>query len=134
MLVFPFSESSALRRQYCFFKSDIAATKRAHGYLLLGLTQDSKDLLRFRTNVFPHEYPPIIYFAINDETHKGEQSYSTRSKKRKTEKRTIISEGGKELVNSINECVLNVLNCNIPLSTCLERKLKKHVDSPPAGF
>ena len=40
--------------------------------------------------------------------------------------RAIISEGGKELINSINECVLNVLVGNIPLSTCLRRKLKKY--------
>ena len=35
-------------------------------------------------------------------------------------------EGGKELVLSMNESVLNVLNGNIPLSTCLKRKLMKH--------
>jgi len=42
-------------------------------------------------------------------------------------RRAIISEGDKEPVNSINEFVLNVLNGNIPLSTCLKRKLKKHI-------
>ena len=30
------------------------------------------------------------------------------------------------MINSINECVLNVLVGNIPLSTCLKRKLQKY--------
>jgi hypothetical protein len=67
------------------FKAYLEATKRAHGYLLLDLTQDSEDRYWFRSNVFPHEYPPIIYVAIDDETNKGELSQSTRSKKLKTE-------------------------------------------------
>ena len=41
-------------------------------------------------------------------------------------RRAIISEGSKELINSINECVLNVLVGNISLSTCLQHKLKKY--------
>jgi len=69
-----------------FFKAYLDATKRAHCYLLLDLTQDSEDRHRFRTSVFPHEYPPIIYVAIDDdETNKSELSHSTHSKKRKTE-------------------------------------------------
>ena len=61
------------------------ATKKVHGNLLLDLTQDSEDRHRFRTKVFPHEYPPIIYVAIDDdEKLKGELSHSTRPKKRKT--------------------------------------------------
>ena len=64
------------------FKAYFDPTERAHGYLLLNLTQDSEDRHRFQTNVFPHEYPPI-YVAI-DETHKGELSHYTRSKKRRT--------------------------------------------------
>jgi len=45
------------------FKAYLDATKRPHGYLLLDLTQDSEDQYRFRTNVFPHEHPPIIYIS-----------------------------------------------------------------------
>ena len=37
------------------------ATQNAHGYLILDFAQDTDDLLRFRTNVFPSEHPPIIY-------------------------------------------------------------------------
>ena len=94
---------------------------------LLDLTQDFEDRQRFRTKVFKHEYPPIIYVAKDDETHKGELSHSIRSKNAKPKlRRAIISDGGKELINSINECVLNVLNGNIPMSTLRKRKLKKH--------
>ena len=39
--------------------------------------------------------------------------------------KAINSNIGKELVNSIDECVLNVLSGNIPLSPCVKRKLKK---------
>ena len=109
------------------FKAYLDATKRAHGYLLLDLTQDSEDRHSFRTNVFPHEYPPI-YVAIDDDdgTNKGALSHSTRSKNAKPKLRiAIISVGGKELISSIKDCVLNVLVGNIPLSTCLKHKLKK---------
>jgi hypothetical protein len=67
------------------FKAYLDETKRAHGYLLFDLKQDSEDRHRFPTNVYPNEYPPIIYVAIDDdETNKGKLSHSTRSKKRKT--------------------------------------------------
>jgi len=67
------------------FKAYLDATTRPHGYLLLDLTQDSEDRYRFRTSVFPHEYPPIIYGALDDdEENKGKLSQSTRVKKRKT--------------------------------------------------
>jgi hypothetical protein len=67
------------------FKAYLEATKRVHGYLLLDLTQDSEERNRFRTNVIPHEYPPIIYVALDYEASKGKLSHSTRVKKRKTE-------------------------------------------------
>ena len=38
----------------------------------------------------------------------------------------IISNCFKFLLNSIRECVLNVLTANIQLSYCATRKLKKH--------
>jgi hypothetical protein len=41
-------------------------------------------------------------------------------------RKAIISAGGKELIDSINECVLNVLVGNVPLTTCLKRKLQKY--------
>ena len=41
-------------------------------------------------------------------------------------RKAIISEGGKEIINTIKDCVLNVLVGRIPLSTCLQRKLQKY--------
>jgi len=39
---------------------------------------------------------------------------------------TIISNCKRELVNSVSECVLNVLNGNIKLTRCNTRKLRIH--------
>jgi hypothetical protein len=38
--------------------------------MILDFAQDTDDRLRYRTNVFPSEYPPIIYARVNDEAHK----------------------------------------------------------------
>ena len=40
--------------------------------------------------------------------------------------KAIISNCNKDVLNSISECILNVLNGNIRLSDCAKRKLKKH--------
>jgi len=50
------------------YKSYLEATEREHGYLTLDFAQDTDDRLRYRTNVFPDECPPIIYMA----TKKGD--------------------------------------------------------------
>jgi len=42
------------------YNAYLDATQRPHVYLILDLTQDMDDVLRFRTNIFPKEYPPII--------------------------------------------------------------------------
>jgi len=39
------------------YNAYLDATHRPHGYLILDLTQDTGDGLRFRTNIFPEEYP-----------------------------------------------------------------------------
>ena len=49
------------------YKAYLEATKRPHGYFILDLAQDTDDLLRFRTNVFPDEAPPIIYAAVGED-------------------------------------------------------------------
>ena len=41
-------------------------------------------------------------------------------------RKAIISNCDRELVNSIFECVLNVLNGNVKLSGCVTRKLCRH--------
>ena len=44
-------------------------------------------------------------------------------------RKVIISNCNKDLLHSISECVLNVLNGNIRLSDCAKRKLKKYKSS-----
>ena len=44
-------------------------------------------------------------------------------------RKAIISNCNKDLLNSISECALNVLNGNIRLSNCAKRKLKKYKSS-----
>jgi hypothetical protein len=58
------------------YKAYLDATQRPHGYFFLDLSQDSDDRRQFRNNVFPSEYPPIIYASdIEDvETSKCELS------------------------------------------------------------
>jgi len=45
----------------------LVATERNHGSLILDLTQDTDDGIRFRTNIFPEVYPPVVYSDIGDE-------------------------------------------------------------------
>jgi len=53
------------------------ATQEPHGYLILDLQQDTKDGLRFRTNVFPKDkYPLTVYTDIGDEACAIKLSYS----------------------------------------------------------
>jgi len=55
------------------YKAYLKATKRPHGYLVLDLAQDTDDRLRFRTHIFPEEYPPTFYVDVtDDETDKIE--------------------------------------------------------------
>jgi len=60
------------------------ATQNPHAYMILNFAQDTDYLLRYRTNVFPSEYPPIIYARINDEAHKIQLSLSTITQDGKT--------------------------------------------------
>ena len=73
------------------FKAYLDATERPHGYLFLDLSQDTDDLLRFRTNIFPEtdiipeeRTPPIVYAKIEDGTSEIELSRPPRAKKSPT--------------------------------------------------
>jgi hypothetical protein len=59
------------------YRAYIDATDKPHGYLILDFAQDTNDLLRYRTNVFPEEDPPVIYVPMKDETDKIELPHST---------------------------------------------------------
>ena len=43
------------------------ATHGPHGYLILDLTQDTDDGLRFPTNIYPKKYFPVVYTDMGDE-------------------------------------------------------------------
>ena len=64
------------------YKSYLETTDRPQGYLLLDFAQDTDDRLRYRTNVFLDEYPPIIYMPTKkgDEPDKFELSHSASIK------------------------------------------------------
>ena len=40
-------------------------------------------------------------------------------------RRAILAKSDKELVHSVGECALNVLQSNVKLSNCMKRKLRK---------
>ena len=61
------------------YNAYLDATTRPHGYLILDLTQDTVDGLRFRTNIFPEEYPPVVYFDKGDETCEVELASPSRA-------------------------------------------------------
>jgi hypothetical protein len=59
---------------------------------------------------------------IKDNEHTRQVLKNTRPKLRKP----IISNCNTDLLNSISECVLNMLNGNVRLSISMNRKLKNH--------
>ena len=62
------------------YHSYLHATAKPNGYLVLDLSQDINDLLRFRTEIFPDESPfPVIYAPIKYETDTIDLSHPTRS-------------------------------------------------------
>jgi len=60
------------------YNAYLDATQRPHGYLILDLTQDTNDGLRFRTNIFPEEYHPVVYSDVGDEACEVELPRSSR--------------------------------------------------------
>jgi len=61
------------------------ATQRPHDFLILDLTQDTDDGLRFRTNIFPTQYPPVVYSDIDDEACEVELPRPSRAQDSRTE-------------------------------------------------
>jgi len=66
------------------YKAYLDATQRSHGYLLLGLSQDTDDRLRFRTDKFPKEQT-IVYSPISDEASEIELPRPSRTQESRTE-------------------------------------------------
>jgi hypothetical protein len=57
------------------------ATQNPHVYIILHFAQDKGDLLRYRTNVFPDKYPPVLYARV---AHKIQLSLSAGTRNGKT--------------------------------------------------
>ena len=54
------------------------ATQEPYGYLFLDLTQSTNDGLRFRTNIFPNDTPPLaVYSYLGDEANEDELSHAS---------------------------------------------------------
>jgi len=65
------------------YNAYLDATERPHGYLILDFAQDTNDRLRYGTNFFPDEYPPIIYVpttTMGDEADKIELRHAASIK------------------------------------------------------
>jgi len=62
------------------YNSYLQANAKPHGYIVLDLSQDIKDPLRFRTEIFLDESPfPLIYAPEDYETDTIDLSHPTRS-------------------------------------------------------
>ena len=59
------------------YNTYLDATQEPYVYFLFDLTQNTKDGLRFRTNIFPNDTPPItVYSYVGDEACEDELSHS----------------------------------------------------------
>jgi len=67
------------------YNAYLDAKQRLHGYLILDLTQDTDDGLRFWTNIIPAEYPPIVSSDIGDEAGEIELPRPSRAQESRTE-------------------------------------------------
>jgi len=68
-----------------FYYAYLDATTRPHGYLILDLTLDADDGLRYRTNIFLKEYLPIVYSDIYDEACEIDLPRPSRAQDSRTE-------------------------------------------------
>jgi hypothetical protein len=74
------------------YKAYLDATEKPHGYFISDFRQDTDNLVRYRTNVFPDEGPVVCYAQLDHETDKIKlpRSPSTQSSETKiTENRHI---------------------------------------------
>jgi len=75
-----YPESSA-----SLYKPYLEATHRPHGYLLLDLSQDNDDRLRFRTDIFPTEQTTVYSPSISDKASEIELSRPSSTKDGRTD-------------------------------------------------
>jgi len=57
------------------YNAYLDATQECYGYLLLVLTQNTNDVLRFRTRIFPNDTPSLtVNTYVGDEASEDELS------------------------------------------------------------
>jgi len=72
---------------------------------------------------------PLLSSTLRQRMKRVKSNYQTLHALKTAEPRlrkAIVSNCKKDLVNTISECVLNVLNGNFRLRGCTKRKLRKH--------
>jgi len=67
------------------YNAYLDATQRPHGNPIIDFTQDTDDGLRFRTNIFPEEYPPVVHSDIGDEACEVELPRPSRAQDSRSE-------------------------------------------------
>jgi len=67
------------------YKAYLVATQRPHRYLLLDLSQDTDDRLRFRTDIFPTEQTIAYSHPVSDEASEIELTRPSRTQDGRTE-------------------------------------------------
>jgi len=60
------------------YKTYLDGTQRPHGYLLVNLSDDTDDRLRFRNDIFP-TVQTVVYSPISDEASEIELSRPSRT-------------------------------------------------------
>ena len=99
------------------YDSYIHATAKPHWCLVLDLSQDFEDQLRFRIEIFPDGGTvSLIYTPVGYQTHRS--TYHGLHVPKVSDpklRKAIIAKCKQEILKSICECALNVLRGNIPL-------------------
>ena len=85
--------------------------KDPHNYLFLDLTQQIKDILRYRTNIFPRETSVVLhlYRVINRLKSQIHFLHVLKDVQPKA-CRALLAFADDELINAIVECAINKLN------------------------
>jgi hypothetical protein len=66
------------------YEAYLVAIEKPHGYFIWDFAQDTDNLLRYRTNVFPGECPVVCYAQLDHETDKIQLPRSSSTQSRKT--------------------------------------------------
>jgi len=100
-----------------FHKTYLEVCKDPHTYLFLDLTQSVKDLLRFRTKIFPGEIAEIFAPLQVDDSIEVTTTLASRHKNAKPQaRRALLAFADDDVIKAIVECAINTLNRSHKLS------------------